>query len=227
MTESRLIPWTQTHTVTFFGPDDPITFVPGDLLLFATDGIIAKSIRAGQWLDAHLWDRYALNGAGERVRLADYTWANHAAIGRAARDTDVTADGTSVAPGSRIVSQMSPNLGRAGHEYVPAAGYVHKLCAVVHFDMTDNDRQYLLDADDACAFLAYGFAQYPALVLGGLTGQRVSLVLGAAMICSTEVAHCAANLCLRLDRGEAAVMPQHLAALVDAKPPAHLLARGK
>ena len=157
------------------------------------------------------------------MRLADYTWANHAAIGRASRTTDVMAGkimpSSTVPVGTLSASQMIPNLGCAGHEYVPAAGCKHELCAVVHFDMSDADRQYLLDADDACAFLAYGFAQYPALVLGGLTGQRVSLVLGAAMICSTEVAHCAANLCLRADRGGAVVMSMHLAALVDAKRP--------
>ncbi len=210
MTQSRLIPWTQTHSIRWYGPgehcEDP---VPGDLFLVATPGTTARAIQAGQWLVAHI----------SEPELKPYTWCNHAAIIRDARSTDVMGNGSLTVAGMPIVSQMSPKLWKAGHEYAPLWDYVHTLYGVIHFDMDDNDRQYLLDADDSCAFIQYGYAQYPGLVIAGLTGMHVGFSIGNAMICSVHTTHCASNLSLRPDRPESGVMPAHIAMWVDAKPP--------
>lgn len=132
------------------------------------------------------------------------------------------ADGSKTTAGEPIVSQMSPKLRRAGHEYTPLATYIHELYAVVHFEMDKTDRQYLLDADDGCAFVRYGFAQYPFLVLSGLSGFVIGGVVGNPMICSTHTTHCASNLCLRLDRPESVVMPAHIACWVGTTAPQEL-----
>ena len=128
-------------------------------------------------------------------------------------------DGTRPPVGTLIVAQMGPKLWKSGHQYAPAAGYVHNWCCVVHFEMSDADRQWLLDADDGHAFIEYGFFQYPFLAISGLTGVTIGGTLGCSEICSTHVVDCAQNLCLRADRPASAMMPAHIAKLVDAVPP--------
>ncbi len=211
MRQPRLLPFTETHTVTFFGPTDELVFTEGDVLLFATDGAVATGIRAGEWLISRI----------SEPELRPYTWANHAAVGRFARAVDTMADGTKVPEGTPIVAQMSPRGLGSGHEYVPAHGYVHRLAAVVHFDADANDVKRTLHRDDNCAFVRYGFLAYPGLFINGLTGLKLGLAPGASLFCSEHTTLCAADYYFP-DRPASAVTPAHIAMYVDAKPPAEL-----
>ncbi len=197
----RIIPWTAPHTVRWYGPGEHCTDpVPGDLILVSHGTGIGRAITIGEWVLAHLTE----------PELKSFTWLDHVALIRERRENDPVRGN-----GEFVVSEMGP----AGHEYRLLNEYQAHLYAVVHFDVDDDARQTVLDADDRCGFITYGWLQYPALFVGGLTGMKAGFSLGTAMICSTEVTMCAQNVYLFPDRPAAAVTPAHIACWVGAVPP--------
>ena len=169
---------------------------PGDLLLVDHGTSVDKAIGVGQWLTAHVSDRSLIPNA----------WARHAALLRL----------EGAAP---IVAEMGPR----GHELHPLSKYTHRLYAVVHFDVDDNQRASVLANDDACSSIDYGWLQYVPLTIDGLTRAQLAGGWGGGMICSTHALMCLMGCGMFPDRNPAAVIPAHLARYVDARPPATLV----
>lgn len=170
---------------------DPRT---GDLLLVDHLGPVARAITVGEWA-LQLTQKY----------LRDYTWCDHSAI--------ISHGGEG---GQQpIVSEMGPH----GHEMRALETYRHRLYAVVNFDVDDDARAQAVANDVACRDVEYGYVQYLAMMLNGLTGARLSVSWGSSIICSTHATLCLMGLGLFPDRQPASVAPCHLAWWTGAQQP--------
>jgi hypothetical protein len=94
--------------------------------------------------------------------------------------------------------------------------YQDRLYCVVHFDVSDEDRALVIDADARFDDVHYGFLQYLPLMINGLTNAKFAASYGDSMICSTHVAWCCKNVYFTLDRQDNAVMPAHIAKIIGA-----------
>lgn len=176
----------------------------GDVILVRHLGHLGTGISIGQGIIAYL-DENELDG---------FTWNDHVAFVRRARGHERLRRGEyRAAKDDWIVSEMGPR----GHEYRPLSDYKDRLYCVVNFEVPDDIRARVCAADDRCAGVRYGFTQYPAIVLNGLTGAKLNVSYGTSMICSTEVTICALNLYVSPDRPPAGVLPAHWSLWTDAK----------
>jgi hypothetical protein len=167
--------------------DDPVA---GDVILVDHTTLLAKAISTGETIESHLW-RHDLKG---------FTWLDHCGIIR----NDA---------GEFMVSEMGPR----GHELRPLATYVDRLYCVAHFEVSEVLRPLVLASDEDLHNIDYGWIQYFALVANGLSGTKISLALGDAMICSTAVARCGANIYFIFDRPDEDLIPSDIAKMVGAK----------
>jgi hypothetical protein len=181
-------------TVTWFPSGEEIVgAVDADLLLVDHGDLIDDTIRVAQW---------ALSIT--ETELRGYTWCAHTAIVRGEID------------GVQAVSEM----GLRGHERRPLANYKHRLVALVHFDVSPDQRATAVAYDVACETLEYGYEQYPVFVLDDLTGAKLACSWGDALICSTQDTMVLMGLGLFPDRPPAMVVPARMALWFGAKYPA-------
>ena len=197
--------WVAPHTVRFYESGatcpDPVS---GDVIIVDHNTFIAKGISFSEGL-LTLQDK----------TLKGYTWCDHVAFIRQTGDGELLylQDQKRYAHyGEFVVSEMAFH----GHQYRSLDAYQTRIYAVVHFDVSDEARTAVLDADRRCARVHYGFLQYAPLVVDCLSGAKWAGSYGDTMICSTEVALCATNLYWFFNLQPSGVMPCHVAQLVGA-----------
>ena len=197
--------WVAPHTVRFYESGatcaDPVS---GDVIIVDHNTFVAKAISFGEGLLE--WRDRSLKG---------FTWCDHVAFIRQAGEHDLLylQDQRRYARKDEfVVSEMAFH----GHQFRSLAAYQPRLYAVVHFDVPDEARAAVLNADRRCSKVKYGFLQYAPLVIDCLSGAKWAGSYGDTMICSTEVALCATNLYWFFDLQPSGVMPCHVARLVGA-----------
>lgn len=182
-------------TIRWYGPGESCTDpLDGDLLLIAHGTKLAALIRTGERI-------VALSDKG----LEPFCWSNHSAC-------VLTVDG------EICVSEMAAK----GNQVVPLSTYDHKLYAVVSFKITVAQRAAVVQAINGCMGIEYGYWQYPFLALAALHLPFAGGT-GETMICSTMSTMCQMAAGLWPDRQPIAMMPAHLARLVNAIPPEQYL----
>jgi hypothetical protein len=146
----------------------------------------------------------ALIDEGQRIlaltepSLHPYIWATHSAYARSA-DT---------------LSEMA----FSGYRQVPVSSYDHFIRAVVHFDLTDEQRATTLRNDDAMNGVSYGWTQYIPLMIDGISGARFEGSWGSSVICSTHVTLVMMGAGLFPDCPPSLVVPARIASWVTASP---------
>ena len=135
--------------------------------------------------------------------LNGFTWCAHSAIVRGEID------------GRTAVSEMGPR----GFERRALFDYVARFYAIVSFDVYQEQVNQAMTFDESCEGLYYGWLEYPALILDGLTGAKLSCAWGDALMCSTHCTYVLMGLGLFPDREACSVVPARLALWCGAKPP--------
>lgn len=205
----RLVQWVAPSSIRWYEEGeycpDPVA---GDMILVNHGTFDAKAIEFGE--RAMTITERALEG---------YTWCDHVAWIRNGQDARrFTPDDErhymrAADTPAKIVSELGPR----GHEYRPYVDYSNRLHCVVHFDVSDATRQMVLDNDDRCSTISYGWLQYPALIVDGLSGAHFLGGYGNTMICSTEVGLCGSGSYWFADRQPSGLVPSHLALMVNAR----------
>jgi hypothetical protein len=131
--------------------------------------------------------------------LKGFTWCAHTAL--------VRCDGP-----EPMVSEM----GFRGFERRPLLDYKHHEYAVATFSISGEQRTTELANDAACQGLEYGWLEYPALELDGLTGAKLACSWGDAIICSHHVTLCMMGAGLFPDRPPSQIVPARIALWVSA-----------
>lgn len=172
------------HEVRWFPEGEHCTDAePGDLFIVRHNTVFADAIAAGQRVLAHTTE----------PELRGFTWGDHVAFSRPANN------------GIPTLSEMGPK----GYERRPVYDYVAHLYAVVHFDVTDEQRKQAMAYDDACSGVTYGWAEYLPIIIDGLTSAEFAGSWGDAIICSTHLSIVLAGLGFFVDRPATAVIPAH------------------
>ena len=165
--------------------------VQGDMILVKHKTVFADAICAGQ-------EMMTLT----EPELHGYTWCDHAAY-------------LSTAGQDAIVDEMGPR----GFESRKLYDYQARLYAVVHFEISDDQRATTVFFNQACSGVDYGWLEYIPLILDGLTDAKFAGSWGDAIICSTHLTMVMMGAGLFPDRPCNMVAPAHLALWVGAKKP--------
>ena len=181
------------HTVRWFPAGEDCTdSVDGDVFL----------IDHGNWEDDII--KIAQEALADMEHeLKDYTWCAHTAFRRGQLE------------GRDALSQMN----FSGYNRAAVNDYKHHLYAVVHFNVSDEQRATAVEYDESCEDLEYDWLQYPPFLFDGVTGAQLACTWGDMIICSTKETIVCMGLGLMPDRIPSAVVPARWAFWVDAKSP--------
>lgn len=156
----------------------------GDVILVRHIGDVATGISIGE----------SILSKTTQKELRDFTWLDHSAIIRNVG-------------GVWMVSEMGPR----GWEIRKLEDYRDVLYCVVNVEMTDVQRNALLEVDSSCHGATYGWWQYLPIVVDGLTGAKLNATWGDTMICSTHVSYCLMAAGFFPSIQPESVIPSHLA----------------
>lgn len=179
------------HSVRWYPPGQHcVDAQTGDELLVKHSTIFADAITAGQ-------EAMAVT----RPQLRGYTWPDHDAFIRGSKD------------GRTMVSEMGPR----GYERRPLYDYVAHLYCVVHYTATDEQRGAAAAFDDACSGVDYGWDEYLADILDGITHLKFAGSWGDNIICSTHLTLVTMAMGFMPAFTPSAVVPAHRAMWLGAK----------
>ncbi len=165
--------------------------VDGDLVLVKHPTIWADAISAGQ---------HAL--VLTHPQLEGYTWLDHSAIVRG-HDGDLRT----------MLSEMGPR----GYERRTLFDYHASLYCVVHFECSAIQREAAMRNDQACADVDYGWLEFAADIIDGLTDTEFVGSWGDSIICSVHCTLVLMGLGLFPNLNPAKVLPANLANWTGAK----------
>lgn len=207
----RLIQWVAPSSIRWYEEGEHcLNPVAGDMIIVNHGTFDARAIEFGEKAMALLTEK----------ELQGFTWCDHVAWIREGKDSlrFVPDDWRhSFGAPANVPKFIVSELGPRGHEYRTLFDYVDRLYCVVHFDVPELSRQRVLDNDDCCATIKYGWLEYPSLIVDGATGAHFLGGYGNTMICSTEVTLCGSGLYWFADRQASGMTPAHNALMVGAR----------
>jgi hypothetical protein len=183
-----------TWTVRWYGYGEHcLDAQAGDVFLVDHGTSLGFFIKIGQWIISRTSQRW----------LKGYTWLDHVAA--------ITVGG----PGA-VVSEMGPR----GYRDRELKEYIYHLYAVAHPNYSESEVAGVLANNDSCRGVPYGWIEYPALAINGLTGAKLDVSWGSSMICSFHTTMCQMGSGRFFpDKPPGSVMPTHWALWVGAKFP--------
>lgn len=183
--------WVAPHSTRWFGPGEHCADPrDGDVLIVDHGTVWSRVLIFTARLFAWL-----------HPSLRAFVWCDHIAFIR-------------MVNGVPFVSEMGPT----GHRLRALAHYQSRLYCIVTFAVSDEDRGRVVAADERLGALEYGWGEYPAQAVNGITGLHLA-VTGRAMDCSAAVALCGWNIYWNLNGPPQANAPWDMARAVGAARP--------
>lgn len=183
-----VVPNHQVSTWASGQPLDPLATATdaGDLVLVRHHGAVPSAIRAAE--------RIRKPRGVPRAEWNAYCRVNHACVALTRGPLVLVAQAT----GAGIVVTPLHEMGAYA-------------LAVVHLDMSDDQRAGVVDFAQDSVGTGYGFAQILADLVNAVTGLELSFGWGDRMVCSTASARAQERSSYIPDRSPDCITPAHLA----------------